>query len=167
MNMTNSDATFPSLPPAFRLQRQASGRLLFTGADGEQHAGVVPVRAFPLAAPDEGISLVSTEGHELAWIDRMQDLPDDLRALVQEELALRDFVPEIKRLTSVSTFATPSIWAVETDRGDTSFVLKGEDDIRRLGRNALLIAGGQGVQYSVPDMSALDRASRRLLERFL
>ena len=56
---------------------------------------------------------------------------------------------------------------METDRGDTSFVLKGEDDIRRLGRNALLIVGGQGVQYSVPDMSALDRASRRLLERFL
>jgi hypothetical protein len=170
MNMIISDATLPSLPslpPAFQLQRQASGRLLFTGADGEAHAGVVPVRAFPLAAPDEGISLVSTEGHELAWIEQLQDLPDALRALVQEELALRDFVPEIKRLKSVSTFATPSIWAVETDRGDTTFVLKGEDDIRRLGRNALLIAGGQGVQYSVPDMSALDRASRRLLERFL
>jgi Domain of unknown function (DUF1854) len=165
MNMMLTDST--TLPRAFQLQRQASGRLLFTGADGETHAAVVPVRAFPLAAPDEGISLVSTEGHELAWIEQLQDLPHDLRALVQEELALRDFVPEIKRLRSVSTFATPSIWAVETDRGDTTFVLKGEDDIRRLGRNALLIAGGQGVQYSVSDMSALDRASRRLLERFL
>ena len=162
--MSNPDSTtFPS----FQLVRQPSGRLLFAGSDGEQHAGVVPVRAFPLAAPDEGISLVSTEGHEVAWIDQLQALPDSMRTLLQEELALRDFVPEIKRLKSVSTFATPSIWAVETDRGDTSFVLKGEDDIRRLGRNALLIAGGQGVQYSVPDMSALDRASRRLLERFL
>jgi hypothetical protein len=165
MNMILTDSS--KLPMAFQLQRQPSGRLLFTSADGEQHAGVVPVRAFPLAAPDEGISLVSTEGHELAWIEQLQDLPQDLRALVEEELALRDFVPQIKRLKSVSTFATPSIWAVETDRGDTTFVLKGEDDIRRLSRNALLIAGGQGVQYSVPDMSALDRASRRLLERFL
>jgi Domain of unknown function (DUF1854) len=165
MNMILTDST--KLPVAFQLQRQASGRLLFTSSNGEQHAGVVPVRAFPLAAPDEGISLVSTDGHELAWIEQLQDLPGALRALVEEELALRDFVPQIKRLKSVSTFATPSIWAVETDRGDTTFVLKGEDDIRRLGRNALLIAGGQGVQYSVPDMSALDRASRRLLERFL
>ena len=33
--------------------------------------------------------------------------------------------------------------------------------------NALLIAGSEGVQYSVRDMTALDRASRRLLERFL
>ena len=49
----------------------------------------------------------------------------------------------------------------------TSFILKGEEDIRSLGRNALLIAGSEGVEYSVRDMTALDRASRRLLERFL
>jgi hypothetical protein len=30
-----------------------------------------------------------------------------------------------------------------------------------------MIAGGEGVQYSVPDMGALDRGSRKLLERFL
>ena len=151
----------------FQLERQASGRLLFTGGNGEQHIGVVPVRAFPIAAPDEGLSLVSTEGHEVAWIERLQVLPLPLRKLLLEELALRDFMPEIRRIKSVSTFATPSIWSVETDCGDTSFVLKGEEDIRRLGRTALLIAGGDGVQYSVRDMTVLDRPSRRLLERFL
>jgi hypothetical protein len=153
--------------PGFTLERLASGQLLLTNAQGEQHAGVVPVRAFPIAAPDEGISLVSTEGREVAWIPQLQDLPPAERALLQEDLALRDFVPQILRLKSVSTFATPSVWAVETDRGDTTFVLKGEEDIRRLSRTALMIAGGEGVQYSVPDMSALDRGSRKLLERFL
>jgi hypothetical protein len=153
--------------PGFTLERLASGQLLLTSAQGEQHAGVVPVRAFPIAAPDEGISLVSTEGREVAWIPRLQDLPPAERALLQEDLALRDFVPQILRLKSVSTFATPSVWTVETDRGDTTFVLKGEEDIRRLSRTALMIAGGEGVQYSVPDMSALDRGSRKLLERFL
>lgn len=153
--------------PKFQLSRQPSGRLLFTGATGELHDGVTPVRAFPLAAPDEGISLVSTEGNELVWIDELQALPADVRALLQEELALRDFVPEIKRLKSVSSFGTPSLWTVETDRGNTSFVLKGEDDIRRLKSGALLIASSEGVQYSIPDMAALDRPSRRLLERFL
>ena len=107
------------------------------------------------------------EGHELAWIEQLQELPTAMRVLLQEELSLRDFVPEISRLQSVSTFGTPSIWTVETDCGVTSFILKGEEDIRRLDRNALLIAGSEGVQYSVRDMTALDRASRRLLERFL
>ncbi len=152
--------------PAFQLVRHASGQLLLTDSTGE-HLGVVPVRAFPIAAPDEGISLVSSEGHELAWLDGLATLPAALRGLLEEELALRDFVPEITRLKSVSSFGTPSTWAVETDRGDTSFVLKSEEDIRRLSRQSLLIAAGHGVHFSVKDMGALDRASRRLLERFL
>ena len=90
-----------------------------------------------------------------------------MHALLQEELALRDFIPEIKQLQSVSSFGTPSLWTVETDRGPTTFVLKGEEDIRRLKGNALLIASSEGVQYSIPDMTTLGPASRRLLERFL
>jgi hypothetical protein len=151
----------------FTLVREASGALLLTSGDGSLHSGVVPVRAFPLAAPDEGISLVSLQGHEVGWVADLRAVPAALRALLQEELDLRDFVPVITRLVSVSSFGTPSVWQVETDRGDTSFVLKGEEDIRRLNRTTLLIAGGQGVQYSVPDMGALDRGSRQLLERFL
>jgi hypothetical protein len=153
--------------PGIALVRDPSGHLVFTEANGQAHPGVVPVRAFPLAAPDEGISLVNTEGHEVAWIDQLQAVPEPARTLLQEELALRDFVPEVTRLKSVSSFGTPSVWTVETDRGDTTFILKGEEDIRRLGRVGLLIAGSSGVQYSVRDMTALDRASRRLLERFL
>ncbi len=152
---------------SFQLERHASGRLLLTDNQGQQHLGVVPVRAFPIAAPGEGISLVGSEGHELAWLERLDDLPAALRSLLEEELALRDFVPEITRIDSVSSFGTPSTWVVETDRGATSFVLKGEEDIRRLSRQSLLIAAGHGVHFSVKDMGTLDRASRRLLERFL
>lgn len=153
--------------PDFLLERDAFGRLAVVLATGERHEGVVPVRAFPIAAPDEGVSLVGTEGHELVWIDRLSALPSAVRSLLLEELAAREFVPEILRLKAVSTFSTPSVWTVETDRGDTDFVLKTEEDIRRLGRTGLLIAGGAGVQFSVRDMAALDRGSRRLLERFL
>ena len=156
-----------TLTPQFKLQREASGQLHFVDAHGQAHVGAVPVRAFPLAAPDECISLVSLEGRELVWIERLADLPADVRALLQEELALRDFIPEIRQLKSVSSFGTPSVWTVETDRGPTTFVLKGEEDIRRLADGALLIADGQGLNFAVRDRFALDRASRRLLERFL
>ena len=149
--------------PDFQLERDAFGRLAVVFVGGERHEGVVPVRAFPIAAPDEGVSLVGTEGHELVWIDSLNALPPAVHSLLVEELAAREFVPEILRIKGVSTFSTPSVWTVETDRGDTEFVLKTEEDIRRLGRTGLLIAGGAGVQFSVRDMAALDRTSRRLL----
>jgi hypothetical protein len=151
----------------FALHRNAFGRLVLIDADGVAHEGVVPVRAFPIAAPDEGLSLLSAEGHELVWVDRIHELPPAQRALVDEELSNREFVPEIRRLHAVSTFSTPSTWTVDTDLGATRLVLKGEEDIRRIGRTTLLIADSQGLQFMVRDLTALDRHSRRLLERFL
>ena len=151
----------------FLLIRDPHGRLRLTTADGVVHEGVVPVRAFPIAAPAEGIALVGTDGHELAWIDRLDDLPDATRPLIEEELASREFVPEIRRLRQVSTFAIPSTWDVETDRGEARFILKGEEDIRRLGAATLLIGDSHGVQYLIRDLFSLDKTSRRLLDRFM
>lgn len=155
-----------SLP--FDLERNAFGRLVLTTPAGQRHDGVLPVRAFPLAAPDDGLSMVSVEGREVAWIPRLADVPAPQRTLIEQELAQREFVPEIQRLVRVSTYSTPSQWDVETDRGPVRFELKGEEDIRRLGRSgALMIASAQGIHFSVRDWRALDRGSRRLLERFL
>lgn len=155
--------------PAFRLRRNPLGQLIFLGPEGVEHVGVTPVRAFPIAAPQEGVSLVSGEGRELAWIDRLDDVPAAERGLIEEDLARREFVPEIRRLRSVSTFSTPSTWEVDTDRGPTQLVLKAEEDIRRLPghRASLLITSGHGIVFRVRDLLALDRPSRRLLERFL
>ncbi|WP_431275327.1 DUF1854 domain-containing protein [Variovorax ureilyticus] len=151
----------------FQLERDAFGRLVLTDAEGVRHAGVVPVRAFPLTAPDHGISLVGTDGRELVWIDRIADLPAAMRELLDQELVARDFAPTLQKLHKVSSFGVPSTWSVSTDRGETRFVLKAEEDIRRLEGGALLIASAHGLQFRIPDVKALDRHSRKLLERFL
>ena len=151
----------------FQLTRNSFGKLVFTGSGGEVHEGVIPVHAFPISAPHEGISLVTSDGHELAWIEHLTDLPDATRVLLQEELASREFIPEVQRIRHVSSFATPSSWQVETDRGDTTFILKGEDDIRRLSPTTLLIADSNGIHFLIRDIQTLDNASRKLLDRFL
>lgn len=151
----------------FQLHRNSFGRLVFTGAGGAIHEGVVPVHAFPISAPAEGVALVDADGHELIWIDKLTDLPASTRNLLTEELARREFIPEIHGILHVSTFATPSLWEAETDRGRTSFILKGEDDIRRLNHNTLLIADSNGIHYLIRDTQQLDQHSRKLLDRFL
>lgn len=154
-------------PDTPTLSRDALGQLVLTLPDGRAHEGVTPVRAFPLSAPDKGLSFLGADGHELAWIDHLGELAPAPRALVESELAVRELTPVILQLLAVSTFSTPSVWTVETDRGRTELVLKGEDDIRRLGDGRLLITSAHGLAFGVPDMAALDAASRRLLERFL
>jgi len=125
------------------------------------------VRAFPIGAPDDGIALVNVEGHEVGWADRIADLPPELGRLVEEELASREFMPEIEKILEVSSFACPSTWQVATNRGGAALILKGEEDIRRLSQTRLLIADTHGIQFLVRDIAALDRHSRKLLDRFL
>ena len=155
-------------PSQFTLQRNAHGRLELVLEGSTQPEEVTPVRAFPIAAPDEGLSLVGGDGHELLWMPRLAQLPAEARALVEEELAVREFVPVIEKIHDVSSFSVPSTWELLTDRGPARLQLKAEEDIRRLqGRTHLLIASADGVQYRVRDVSALDKHSRKLLERFL
>lgn len=153
--------------PEFTLSRNSLGKLVLTTSDGTLHEGVVPVRAFPISAADDGVGMMSTDGKELAWIPRLDALPAPTRQMIEAELASREFMPEIRKILSVSTYATPSIWTVQTDRGQTDLVLRGEEDIRRLTGTTLLISDSHGIHYLIRDQLALDKPSRKILDRFL
>ena len=153
--------------PDIRIIRNQAGRLVLTLDDGQVHEGVVPVRAFPVFAPESCLAIMSSDGKELAWVDNPADLPEDVRILVQEEIATREMMPEILRITAVSTFSTPSTWSVDTDRGATQFVLKAEEDIRRLLAGTLIITDSHGLRFLLRDILRLDKHSKRILDRFL
>lgn len=151
----------------FSLNRNAFGQLVLTRADQVIFEQVVPVRAFPIQTPDEGIAMVAPNGAEVAWIEKLSDLSPAVRQLVEDELASREFMPEVARIHSVTSYATPCTWRVDTDRGQTSFVLRGEEDIRRIGAHSLLIADSHGIHFLIRDTQTLDKHSRKILDRFL
>ncbi len=149
------------------LSTDAFGRLRYRGADGHECADTVPVRAFPITDPGHWIILCDPEGRELLCIEDPARLPEEVRAVLDEELARREFVPQIRRVLAVSSYLEPAEWEVETDRGHTRFVLKTEDDVRRLGPHRALIQDAQGMRFLVPDTRTLDPYSRRAVDRYL
>ena len=150
------------------LQRDAFGKLVFTTAQGERFEGVVPVRAFPIQSPEDGISIVNRDGEEVVWVDALKDVPEPIQTLIREELSGREFMPVLQEILAVTSFSTPCTWTVATDRGQTAFVLRGDEDIRRIGtEGALLIADNHGIQYLVRDQFALNAHSKKILDRFL
>ena len=151
----------------FQLSRNNFGRLILTTSQGDRFEGVVPVRAFPIQSPEDGIALVHTDGHEVVWIDRLDALAEPAQSLIREELASREFMPEILRIESVTSFSTPCTWHVLTDRGETRFVLRGDEDIRRVGLAIVLITDTHGIQFLIRDREKLNRESRKILDRFL
>ena len=149
-----------------QLERDALGRLVFIDHKGERHVGVHPVRAFPSTAPAAGIGIMNQSGKEVHWYPNASHIPNTELSLIEEELAAREFMPVIEKITRVSTYATPSIWDIETDRGPTRIRLKGEEDIRRIAGNTLLIADSNGLQFLIKDSTQLDKISKKFLDRF-
>ncbi len=129
---------------------------------------VTPVRLFPLSHPNEWISLIDNQtGKEIACIERIDTLPPNSAKMLETEFSKREFVPILKRVIWVSGNSEPSQWRVETDRGTTSFVVKHEDDVRRLGEIGVLIIDSYGIRYFIPDRSQLDPYSRRVIEWYV
>lgn len=150
------------------LTRNAHGSLCLTLEDGTVHEGITPVRAFPIAAPQESISLVGRDGKEVYWLETLSAVPATMRQLLDEEFAAREFVPEVICIEAIDAISVPSTWTVVTDRGRAQLCLKAEEDIRKLqGRHHLLITSREGVQYRITDARKLDKASQKFLERFL
>ncbi len=154
-------------PLGFRLEHDAWEQLVLIDAVGQRHVGVEPVRTFPISEPEHGISICDAEGHELVFVEEPGDLPPQVRSMLEEELARREFIPVIQRIISVSSEQEPCDWTVETDRGRTTFQLDTDEDVRRLGPHGVIIVDAHRIRYLIGDVRKLDPVSRRILEFYL
>jgi len=152
---------------SFRLHRDPAGRLVFTDERGNVHIGVEPVRSFPISEPDRWISLLDGRGHELAAIDDPAEVSPDVRELIRQELSEREFLPRIERVVRVLTSKEPHVWDVITDRGPAQFLMRDDDDIRRLGPTRAILVDMHGVRFYIPDSRQLDAKSQRILSQYL
>ena len=156
-----------NLTVSFALSRNSFGHLCLTDQSGKLYEHVFPVRSFPISSPHEFIAIVDRDGHELIWLDQLEQTSPENQVLINVEFASREFMPVLTEIKSVSSFTTPSTWRVETSRGSTEFTLRGEENIRRINPTTYLIADAHGVQYLIEDIKGLDKHTRRLLDRFL
>lgn len=153
--------------PMIQLDHDAHGRLVLIQPDGSRHAGVEPVRAFPISDPRGPVSLLDADGRELFTAPRLSDLPDPVRSVIESELAQRHFLPVITEVLSLLGQVEPVECEVDTDRGRVCFRIKAEEDVRRLPGGRVLITDESGVRYLIPNIDTLDPASRRRLVRYL
>lgn len=135
---------------------------------------VIVLRSFPVTAPDEFLSVrePSTRkkgrGAELGMIRRLSDFDEATRALINGEMELRYFTPEIKRILSVKDKFGYSYWEAETTAGKVSFILNNPfSNIRVLEDQRIYISDMDGNSFVIPDPKALDRASYRRIEIYI
>ena len=149
------------------------GLLSLTVREGEERTAyerVIVLRAFPLTAPDEFLSvrLPDNGQEEIGMIERLSDLSGTSRALVEEELARRYMIPKITRILSLRRRSGLMRLAVECDLGKRTLTL--HDDataVRLLEGGRVLLSETNGCLFEIEDPKKLDKASYRRIEVFL
>ena len=148
------------------LQRTEAGDLVFTDAAGVAHEKVLAVRLFPLTDPAHWIALSSAAGHELVCIEDPAALSEDVRILLAEALAQRDFVPLIQAIHTIRRAAHGYEWHVTTNRGKTHFTVENDESIQPLAGGSIVVMDQRNTRYLIADPAALDPKSRQKLERY-
>jgi hypothetical protein len=146
--------------------RDDQGRLVLVDQDGVRHVNVHPAKLFPLTEKDHWISIQSVGAREILCIEDPKSLPEPSRTLLLDALALRDFVPIIQVIHRIVRLADGHVWHVTTDRGDTSFEVETDESIQALGHGRLVIVDRRNTRYLIPNVTGLDRVSKRKLEHY-
>lgn len=135
---------------------------------------IVPVRAFPVSSPNEFISIrepdtqLKGRGSEIGMIRRLSDFPEDVSAMIADELSRRYFTPAIKKIHSFSEKFGYCYWDVTTAAGRVEFIMNNPtSNIRTLEDGRVFMYDIDGNCFTIEDPKALDKHSYRKVEVYL
>ena len=135
---------------------------------------VVIRRSFRVTAPDEFLSVrepdsrIKGRGAEIGMIRNVNIFDKDTVKLINDELEVRYFTPEIKKITSAKEKFGYTYWEAETTAGNASIVLNNPfSNIRVLEDMRIFISDMDGNCFVIPDPSKLDKLSYKYIEIYI
>jgi len=156
--------------PDRKIYRRPDHRLVLSKAGEDGKTVDTPVQAsscFPWSLPTQYVSLLDDKGKEMLLIEDLSTLPPQERAVIEEELRLKNFVPRITRIQSIKREIELFHWEVATSSGLRSFLTHRHEAPRSLHGGKVLIRDVNGDLYLIDDVKALDPRSLKLLWMYL
>ena len=140
--------------------------------DGTRYPRVVLRCCFPVSDGATFLSVrdaTAEEQPEVGIIEDWAQLDEASRAAVAAELGLYYFVPKVTSILDIREELGFLYWTVETDKGLKEFVMQNSviHYARQVGPNRWLLIDLNQARYEIPNVSALDRRSLRLVAQFL
>jgi hypothetical protein len=152
--------------PVWHLARNDEGRLVLyrhNGASSEEPMPVQAVCCFPWSRPQEYVSLRDDKGHEQVLIEALAELPPEQRQFVEDELAMRNFLPRVTQILHITDQMEFFHWQVLTTAGPRSFLTRRHERPRQLGNGQMMIRDICNDIYLVNRSEDMDPKSLRLL----
>lgn len=130
--------------------------------NGEIFEKLEPRRLFPVSRIDEYITLLDTDGKEVAVIRKMADLDAESKEVIEYSLNDYYLVPHITRIVSITEKNGKIHWIVETDRGYKEFDVRNRNhDVRVYSDGRVRVRDSDDNRYIISDYRTLDAHSKR------
>ena len=138
--------------------------------NGNTYPRVAIHRCFPHSDPTHYISvrMPDNDGKEIALIEDLNALPEEVRTMLTEQMELRYFSPKILKVFDIKTEYGYSYWDVLTDRGRCRFTARmGGNSVYSIGRDRYLVNDLDGNRFEIADITALSAKEQKKLDIFI
>lgn len=133
-------------------------------ADGKEYDRLEPRRLFPVSRADVYITLLNSDGVEVALIRSLSDIDGESREVVETSLDDYYLVPHITRIISTGEKYGTLRWTVDTDRGIKNFDIRNRNhDIKMFKDGKVRVRDSDDNRYVIDDYTKLDAHSRAKL----
>ncbi len=131
---------------------------------GEKFTELEARRMFPITGLRKYITLIDTEGNEIAIIRNIDDLLPESKAVIEKCLDEYYMIPRITKFIKMSEKFKIWMWTAETDKGIFTFEIRNHiTAIKPLYDNRILIKDANDNRYEIPDYTKLDKKSQKMI----
>jgi len=153
------------LSPADTTFIRTEGRMLNVQIGDQLHTGVYIHCSFPHTNKRIYLSVRTAENEEVGMIRSLDEFPKETQELLEEQVQLRYFAPEITKVLSVKEEFGYSYWEAETSSGLCRFTVRGGGgNIKLMTPNRLLVVDVDGNRFIIPELDRLSDKEYRMIE---
>ena len=150
-------------PQKVRFSRSERGSLILK-LDDEEYTDIKIRRAFPLEESDRYIGVFAAEDQELGTIEDPQQLDDQSRQALRDELDKIYFQPQVLAFNSLDEEFGVLRGQIETTSGPRQLEIRGyRTNVRMLSGGRAVIEDVDGNRYLIANWRALPRRTREIL----
>ncbi|GAA3400440.1 DUF1854 domain-containing protein [Paenibacillus hodogayensis] len=141
------------------------GNMLSIKIDGTEHPVVYVHCSFPHTNKRIYLSIRTFDNKELGMIRSLDDFPGETAELLEEQINIRYFCPEIIKVIKIKEEFGYSYWDTETTAGICRFTVRsGGGNAKLVGHNRLLVLDVDGNRFVIPDLERLTDKEYRMVE---
>ena len=135
---------------------------------GEDHRRVQLSRALPFTAPGQYLCVADMEDKEVAVLESLALFDDDARTLLEAELDIRYFYPEVTKIASIKEKSGAYYFSLTAGGRESTVTVKDiSKNLKQLGEGKLILTDVDGNRYLIPDVYKIQKKSLRMLEPYL